>query len=320
MIDPKHTVVVVNPAAGAGRFSNAREALTKRLRDGLGPCEVLFTQARGDATELAARAHAGGATTVISLGGDGTHNEVVNGLMRSGYPTDVQFGVLSGGTGGDFCRSTLGGRDLDAGIHSLATASATRIDLGLTRYRSDSGAQQERYFLNIASCGVSGLICRLVEKSGKRFGGGVAFYLATIRGLYRYKPARVRMILDGKPLGDSDGTDITNVAICNGQYAGGGMKFGPAARLNDGQFDITIFRPVPLLTQIRYTPRMYKGLLETMPGVSQHRGRHLQFEPVGDHPAYIEFDGEPPGFAPAEFEILPAALPVLGLLPSVLLP
>jgi len=320
MIDPKHTVVVVNPTAGAGRFANARDALAQKLRAGLGACEVLFTKARGDATELAAQAHAGGATTVVSLGGDGTHNEVINGLMRSGCPTDVQFGVLSGGTGGDFCRNTVGGHDLDAGIRSLTESAARRIDIGFTRYRTDTGSPGESYFLNIASCGVSGLVCRLVEKSGKRFGGGVAFYLATMRALWRYKPARVRLVLDDQPIGDAAGTDITNVAVCNGQFAGGGMKFGPNASLNDGKLDITIIRPISLLGQVFHTPKLYKGRLEDMPLVSQHRGQRLQVEPVGDNPAYIEFDGEAPGFAPAEFSILPAALPVLGLQPWVLSP
>ena len=318
MIDPKLTVVVVNPAAGAGRLAKARETLTQKLRAGLGACEVLFTKARGDATELAAQAHAGGATTVISLGGDGTHNEVVNGLLRNGYPTDVQFGVLSGGTGGDFCRGTIGGHDLDAGMRSIVEGPAARIDIGLTRYRTDSGSRHERYFLNIASCGVSGLVCRLVEQSGKRFGGGVAFYLGTMRALVRYKPARLRMTLDGELLGDAEGTEITNVAVCNGQFAGGGMKFGPNARLTDGQLDVTIFRPSSLLSQFRHTPKLYKGQLDGVPGVSQHRGRRLQVEPASERPAYIEFDGEAPGFAPAEFELLPAALPVLGLSPRVL--
>ena len=277
-----------------------------------------FTKGRGDGTELAAQAHAGGATTVISLGGDGTHNEVVNGLLRNGYPTDVQFGVLSGGTGGDFCRGTLGAHDLDAGIRSITESAATPIDIGLIRYRTDSGSPGERYFLNIASCGVSGLVCRLVEQSGKRFGGRIAFFLATMRALRRYKPARVHLTLDGQRLGDAAGTEITTVAVCNGKFAGGGMKFGPDARLTDGMLDVTIIHPESLFAQLRNTPKLYKGRLDEVKGVRQHRGQRLQVEPVGDRPAYIEFDGEAPGFAPAEFEILPAALPVLGLQPWVL--
>jgi YegS/Rv2252/BmrU family lipid kinase len=318
MIDPKRTVVVVNPAAGAGRVGRAREALTQKLRAGLGACEVLFTKARGDATELAAQAHAAGATTVVSMGGDGTHNEVVNGLLRGGYPTQVQLGVLSGGTGGDFCRTTLAGHDLDAGIRSIAEAPASRIDIGHTRYLTDSGMPAERYFLNIASCGISGLVCRLVEQSGKRLGGGLAFYLGTVRALWRYKPARVRLTLDGQPLGDAEGTEITTVAVCNGQYAGGGMRFGPSARLTDGQLDVVIIRPSSLLRQLRDTPKLYKGEHTKIPGVSQHRGRRLQVESVSDRPAYIEFDGEAPGLAPAEFAVVPAALPVLGLQPWAL--
>lgn len=318
MIDPKHTVVVANPAAAAGRIGRTREALLSKLRAGLGACEVLFTKARGDATELAAQARAAGATTVVSVGGDGTHNEVVNGLLRAGYPTQVQLGVLPAGTGGDFCRSTLAGHDLDAGIRSIAEAKAARIDVGLTRYRTDAGAPAERYFLNMASCGVSGLVCRLVEQSGKRLGGGIAFYLATVRGLMRYKPARLSIVLDGQRVSEADGTEVTTVAVCNGQYAGGGMRFGPSARLTDGELDVVIIRPTSLLSQLRHSPKLYKGEHGGVPGVSQHRGRRLQVEPLSDRPAYIEFDGEAPGVAPAEFTILPGALPVLGLAPWAL--
>jgi YegS/Rv2252/BmrU family lipid kinase len=318
MIDPKHTVVVANPAAAAGRIGRTREALLRKLRAGLGACEVLFTKARGDATELAAQARAAGATPVVSLGGDGTHNEVVNGLLRAGAPSPVQLGLLSAGTGGDFCRVTLAGHDLDAGIRAISESPAAYIDVGLTRYRSDAGARAERYFLNMASCGVSGLVCRLVEQSGKRLGGGVAFYLATVRALWRYKPARLRIVLDGQQVSEADGTEVTTVAVCNGQYAGGGMRFGPSARLTDGQLDVVIIRPTSLLAQLRNTPKLYKGEHGAVPGVSQHRGRRLQVEPVSERPAYIEFDGEAPGVAPAEFAILPAALPVLGLSPWAL--
>lgn len=315
MIDPKRTVVVVNPAAGAGRIGRARESLIKKLRAGLGACEVLFTRARGDATELAAQAQSGGATTVVSLGGDGTHNEVVNGLLRAGCPTQVQLGVLSAGTGGDFCRVTTAGHDLDAGIRSLTQATATRIDVGLTRYRTDAGAPAQRYFLNIASCGATGLICRLVEKSGKRLGGGIAFYLATVRGLLRYKPARLRILLDGQRVSEPEGTEVTTVAVCNGQFAGGGMRFGPSARLTDGQLDMVIIRPSSLFDQLRHSPKLYQGRHTEVATVSQHRGRHIQVEPLTDRPAYVEFDGEAPGVAPAEFAVMPAALPVLGLQP-----
>lgn len=318
MIDPKRTVVVVNPAAGAGRIGRAREAVTSKLRAGLGAVEVLFTKGRGDATELAAQAHAAGATTVISMGGDGTHNEVVNGLLRAGQPTQVQLGVLSSGTGGDFCRVTTAGHDLEAGLRSIAESPPARIDIGHIRYLTDAGARAERYFLNIASCGATGLICRLVEQSGKRLGGGVAFYLGTLRGLLRYKPARVRLTLDGQPLGGAEGTEITTVAVCNGQFAGGGMRFGPSARLTDGQLDVVIIRPSSLFSQLLNTPKLYKGEHTSVPSVSQHRGRHLQVELVGDLPAYIEFDGEAPGLAPAEYTVLPGALPVLGLQPWAL--
>ena len=124
-----------------------------------------------------------------------------------------------------------------------------------------------------------------------------------------------RLPEDDQQVSEADGTEVTTVAVCNGQYAGGGMRFGPEARLTDGQLDVVIIRPSSLLNQLRHTPKLYQGKLKGVASVSQHRGRHIQVEPLSDRPAYIEFDGEAPGMAPAEFSILPAALPVLGLQP-----
>jgi diacylglycerol kinase family enzyme len=196
-------------------------------------------------------------------------------------------------------------------------APAARIDVGRVRYRSDAGAAQERFFLNMASAGVTGLVCRLVEQSGKQLGGRITFYIATLRALAQYKPARVRMLLDGQLL-LGEPVPITTLVVCNSQYAGGGMRFGPRARLTDGQLDIVCIQPTSLWAQFKDTPKLYNGEHTGLPYVSQHRGRHLLVEVVDDKPAYVEFDGEAPGFAPVEYEVVPAALPVLGLQPFVL--
>lgn len=324
MLDPKRTVVIANPAAGAGRVGRERSAIIATIQATLGPCEFLFSKSSGDASTLAQEAVAAGKNTVLSLGGDGTHNEVLNGLLRPGSDrTDVRMGVLSAGSGGDFCRLTVGGSDLARGVAAIAASAGSpgaheppRIDIGRVRYRRDDGAEESRCFLNIGSVGISGLVCRMVNSSKKPLGGRVAYFSATARALWLYRPARLRIHVDGEVMLEAE---ITTLAICNGQYAGGGMHFGPRARLGDGQFDVVAIQPAPLLSSLRDMPKLYKGRLFDLPYVSWRRGRRITVERLGDSKAWVELDGEAPGFAPAEFELLPQALPMLGLRRDVLL-
>jgi YegS/Rv2252/BmrU family lipid kinase len=329
VLDPKRTVVIANPAAGAGRVGRERDAIVAALQGALGPCEVLFTKQSGDAVTLAAQAAAGGATTVLSLGGDGTHNEVVNGLLRSGDRTDVRMGVLSAGSGGDFCRLTVGGHDLKRGAAAIAESAARpeppRIDIGRVHYRRDDGADESRCFLNIGSVGISGLVCRIVNASSKPLGGKVAYFTATVRALWQYQPPRLRIRVDSEVMLEAE---ITTLAICNGQYAGGGMHFAPRARLGDGQFDVVAIQPSSLWASMRDTRHLYGSRILELPYVSWHRGRRIQVEvldeprsgePRSGRKAWVELDGEAPGFAPAEFELLPQALPLLGLRRDVLM-
>lgn len=320
MLDPKRTVVIANPAAGGGRVGRERAAFTATLHAALGPCEVLFTKAQGHATELAAQAVAGGAATVLSLGGDGTHNEVLNGVLGRGDRTDVRMGTLSAGSGGDFCRLTQGINDLAAGAAAIAEGGSRtetpRIDIARVRYRGEDGVDESRLFLNIGSVGIAGLVCRYVNASSKPLGGKVAYMMASLRALLHYKPVRLRIRVDGEVMIESE---ITTLALCNGQFAGGGMHFAPRARLGDGQLDVVAIQPTSLLASVRDTNALYQGRILELPYVSWRRGRRIVVEALDEKKAWVEFDGEAPGFAPAEFELLPQALPMLGLRRDVLL-
>jgi len=321
-VDPKTTVVIANPAAGAGRVGRQKDAIAAQLKKSLGPVELLLSSAPGEASKLAAEAVRGGMTTVISLGGDGTHNEVLNGLMQEAKTEDgklrsrAALAVLSAGTGGDFCRLTPAGHDLEAAIDHLRKSSCAIIDVGHVHFRADDGSSRSRYFLNIASCGISGLVCRLVEQSGKRLGGRVAFYWATARALWQYKPARIKLYLDD--VLQPEEVDLTTLAVCNGRFAGGGMQFAPTAQLTDGQLEVVIIRPASFLASMRDTPHLYRGTISTLPYVSIHRARKVRVELASDRPAWVDIDGEAPGFAPAEFQVQPSALPIWGLLPEAL--
>lgn len=316
MLDPRTTVVVANPAAAGGGVGRRWPAIERTLRAHLGGCAIRRSGPEGTVAVLAERAVRDGATAVLSLGGDGTHNEVLNGVLRAGRaPGSVALGILPAGTGGDFRRLLTAGASLEEAARALPSASAALIDVGAIEHSTDDGGRASRYFLNIASAGVSGLVDRLVNRSSKRLGGRLTFLLATLRALRRYRPARVRLTVDDRVAGVYD---VAVLAVCNGRWAGGGMLIAPAARLADGVLDVVVIRHAPLVATALRTPRLYRGTHVDSPLVDTFRGRHVEVALAGDAPAWVDVDGEAPGVAPATFRVHPGAVRLLGARPEML--
>lgn len=315
-MDPSTTALIVNPAAAGGRLGREWGDLLPGLRSTLGPVEVLLTRGPHDAVRIARDAVAGGAKTVISLGGDGTHNEVVNGIMQARpSPGQVTFGILPSGTGGDLRRLTAQPDDMFAAARTLRDDTPTPIDVGHVQFVDDAGAPDERWFVNVLSFGLGGLVDRLVNRSSKRLGGRLTFALATARALATWRPATLEIVADGEPLGTHR---ISNVVAANGRYFGGGMEIAPDARLGDGLFDIVIIPDAPLWQAARDARRLYDGTIGDVAGVVTLRAREIEARPVDELPAWLDVDGEAPGVAPVKACVDPGAIMMLGCRPEVL--
>ncbi|MCB9781220.1 MAG: diacylglycerol kinase family lipid kinase [Alphaproteobacteria bacterium] len=310
-------VVIANPAAAAGRVGRDWDRITGMLKSHLGDLRCLQTSAQGHATELAAQAVRDGATELLSLGGDGTHNEVVNGIVDAGA-TDgrVTLSVLPAGTGGDFRRILEHSDTLDQAVAHLPRAAAHRIDLLSVDYVADDGSIGTRACLNMASCGVSGLVCRIANASSKKLGGQATFFLSTLRAQLRYKPSPVRVFVDDQQVGE---WEITTLAGANGRFAGGGMMFTPDARLSDGLLDVCVLEQQSLVRTVGMARYIYDGRHGDRPGVHLLRGHTLRVEPVdAARPAWVEIDGEAPGIAPMTVRVLPGAIGLRGARADVL--
>lgn len=309
MLDPSLTAVIFNPAAGGGKVGRAWPRTEAALRERLGDVRFVATSAPGDAARLAEQAVRDGRTTVLSLGGDGTHNEVVNGLMAAARPAgEVAFGVLPAGTGGDFARILAVPRDTIAAAEAIARSERLPLDVGRVTIRSVT-PHQTRYFVNVCTFGFGGLVDQLVNESTKMFGGRVSFFVGALRALARYRPATVRLEVDGVGLGD---LTVIAVAVGNGRYCGGGMMVTPTADPSDGVFEITIIERRPVVQLLGILGAVYSGRHVERDGVHVLRGRRMVAELVGDAPAYLDLDGEAPGVVPATIEVVPGALSLLG--------
>ena len=309
-------MVVANPAAAGGRVGRDRARVVAQIQKHLGAVRVVWTEGPQDASRLAREAVEGGATVVCSLGGDGTHGAVVSGIMSaSPEPGAICLGILPAGTGGDFRRILLHGETLDSALAAMPSAAASPLDVGRVRWTGESGDSEDGWFLNVASFGIGGLVDRLVNQSSKRFGGMITFYSATIRALFQYEPARIRLHMDE---GIVETGPITNVCVCNSRFAGGGMMFAPDAKIDDGMLDVIVMRQRSVPHVISLSGAIYKGRHVEDATVTVHRTRKVRAEVMGDAPAWMDIDGEAPGIAPCEMEALPGALRLLDARPEVL--
>ena len=304
-MDPR-TVLIVNPKSQGGRLGKRWPELAETIGRAF-PFEHVTTQGPGDATRLAREALRGGAERVVAIGGDGTVNEVVNGFFEGGQSIapDASFALIPFGTGGDFRRTVGMPQDIAEAAAIIKANHRKRIDVGKLELTTQSGEKALRMFANIASFGVSGVVDRLVNESGKRL-GRLSFAIATARATWSYKNQRVQIVFDGA---DRVEMTINTVAVANGKYFGGAMKVAPDAELDDGQFDVVAMGDFNFGDLMKSGRRLYSGTHLAMDKVTTRRARVVEAEPV-EPGAVVELDvdGECPGRLPARFELVPSAL------------
>jgi len=271
----------------------------------------VHTTAPGDATRLAREALRAGAERVVAVGGDGTINEVVNGFFdERGEPIarDAAFALVPFGTGGDFRRTMRIPLEPVEAAAVIAADERSRIDVGRLRYTCDGEPERAlRMFANITSFGVSGVVDRLVNESGKKL-GRLSFALATLRATWSYTNQRVELVFDDDPATRVENT-INTVAVANGRYFGGAMMVAPDAQVDDGLFDVIALGDFGFGDLVKSGRRIYKGTHLAMDKVTTRRARTIDARPI-EPGAVVELDvdGECLGHLPARFELLPGAL------------
>jgi diacylglycerol kinase (ATP) len=304
--------IVVNPRSANGRTGREWKSIERALGTVYPAMSVGFTKKRGEAAALVRYALREGHQEIVAVGGDGTINEAINGLFDSSgaTPQDCVFAFVTSGTGGDFRKSFGIEPGTDAAIERLKHARVRRIDAGRVSCLSKSGAPTMRYFINIASFGLSGVIVDSVNRAriAKLFGGSFAFAFHSSLAMLHYRVRTVRIIVDGV---EDEITSISTVAVANGQFFGGGMRVAPGAVVDDGWFDVVIMGGAPKGQSLADLKLVYTGDHITKPYVRVVRGQHVVVAPVAEtkgQAVLIETDGEAAGRLPATFEILPHAL------------
>ncbi|MBK9292921.1 MAG: diacylglycerol kinase family lipid kinase [Oligoflexia bacterium] len=303
------TAIIINPSSGGGRTSLMWAELRDVARARLGGAlEEFTTKTPFDAIRLASQVAQSDFDLVIAAGGDGTINEVVNGLFdENNKPINpkLKLGILSAGRGCDFIKSLNLPSSPQKAIDILVSPEFQKIDVGCIYFKDEFGREQKRLFVNIATVGIGGKVAKQVRHTPKFLPPKLVYFASSAQQFFLSKPQKVKIFLDDVEMFSGP---IVNVFIANGGYSGGGMCWAPDAKLDDGLFEVIIAEPIPKLTALALQHKLYDGTFLSMPGVHHHKARKVLIDTKDD--VLLEVDGEQPGVAPAIFTVLPQALTV----------
>lgn len=284
---------IVNPVAGKGRALKIVPIIesTMKTADGI-EYKIEYSKGPGDAVKIARDYAATGIDMVFAVGGDGTVNEVANGLAK----TNTAMAVIPGGSGNDFIRSL--------GITGKPDDIITRTLKGI-RKKIDIGLINDRYFVNISSAGFDAEVVIATQKAKKFFLSGSAAYVAgLISVIFTGRPSSIKMKTDDVEISDS----VLLVAVANGKYYGGGMKAAPDAIIDDGLFDICLISRMPKIKMLFLFPQFMKGKHKKFREVKFYRSRRVTIE--AEKPIYINIDGEVVRDIRVTFELIKGGLAI----------
>ena len=311
--DASLPLVIVNPKSASGATRDKWSQTASDVRAHFGPFSVAFTKGPGDGIDLAQRAAESGRRFIIACGGDGTINEVANGILRSG--ADAEIGVLPSGTGGDF-RRTIGMPQTNREAAAALRDGETRMmDVGKVTFLDLQGKSAERYFVNVSSFGLAASIIKRVKSSSifdwlpvESVRGRANFAASTLRGIVGIEPVLIRVQIDNR---DEETLQTINFCIANARYFGGGMMIAPEARINDGLLDVINIGDIKTAKILLNGYSLYRGSHTKLEEVKSTVARRIRVDALDPSlEILLETDGELPGKLPATYEVVPDALRV----------
>lgn len=299
---------IVNPAAGGHSTYREWPLISKHLIDNGLLLDHVYTEGIGHAIELAMEAVNSDYRYIIAVGGDGTVNEVVNGILNSADSHNTTLGIVSAGTTCSFARSLGIPLDPVSSCNILTRQNRLLIDVGIAEYTGE-GQKLRRFFINEADVGFGATVVEATTQSPRRFGRKFSYLSRAIGGfasLASYENKRVTVRVEDE---NEDTYDCAMLVIANGAYFGGGMQIAPGARPNDGLLDMVIFGNMSKSELLKTWPLTYKGR-----HIRHDKVRLLKIRNVTIQCAekiLVEADGELLGEGPVSFSVVPSALTVV---------
>jgi diacylglycerol kinase (ATP) len=307
------TQVIVNPESDQGKTRKRWKYIKEGLKSFLKEFKYEFTEKPLQATEISRVAIKEGTELIVGVGGDGTMNEIANGFYENQKIINpvVSLGIVPSGTGCDFTKSLNIPHGFKNALKVITQAPSSLIDVGRAKFKSHSGKEEERFFVNVADFGIGGEVVKKVNQSRMRRKAS-SYLRCLISTFIAYKNKKLRIKIDDEELPLDE---YMIGAISNGRIFGKGMKIAPNAELDDGFFDIVLVKGMKMLEFFRNAWKIYTGTHLSHPKISLIRGRKIEaFAEDDKSDVLIEIDGEQVGILPATFEIIPRNFLVKGYL------
>lgn len=300
-------LVIVNPNAGNGKGNKDWDLIAALLNKENLHFTVKFTETKGHAIQYTQEAVNAGVRNIITVGGDGTLNEVVNGVFNNNAcpSTDISLAIIPVGTGNDWGRMFGIPLDYEKAVKIICDNNKMLHDVGFVSF-FNGAEKMNRYFINIAGLGFESVVVRRTNIQKERGHSGKAIYFYNLLiSLLSYKNTRAEIIIDG----EKTSADVFSINVGNGRYCGGGMRQTPEALPNDGLLDVTVINGIGKIEIIRNLKILYDGTILSHPKIDGYKCKNIKVN--SDSIMYAEADGESLGHTPAEFSIIPASINIV---------
>jgi len=301
-------ITIVNCTAGGGKTGRDWPLIESLLKKHGIRFEPYLTSRRLHASIIARNKIEEGYSKIIVVGGDGTMNEVINGVFAQTriHTTEVMLGMISVGTGNDWARMFNIPAGYEEAVLAIKKQKTFIQDAGMVRYLKN-GKEWKRYFVNIAGMGFGAKVVERVNRMRDRGRHGTMVYFYNIfSSLLGYRSTPARISIDGLTIDRK--IFLMNVGI--GKYNGGGMMQVPHAIADDGLYSITLIRKMGKLNVIANLKRLYNGSITEHSKVETYTARSVQID--GPGVLKIETDGESLGTGPLQFQIIPRSVRVIS--------
>jgi diacylglycerol kinase (ATP) len=307
MTEHKEWLVIVNPNAGVGKCSRNWSAIRKSLQDRKIKFDIFFSDYRKHALEIVHQ-NLAYYSKIIVVGGDGTFNEVINGIFSQNQqaPKNIIIGYIPMGSGNDLAKMYGISEDFEDAIQTIVNGKLFIQDIGKVTFQNVENTTESRYFANIAGLGFD---ARVVEKSNKQkdkgHGGKLLYLFNLFSSIFSYTSNSVSVKTENTAF--TENIFSMNIGIC--RYSGGGMLQVPDAIPDDGLFDITIIKKIGTFDILSSIKKLYNGTIKKHPKVKSLQAAYIEI--TSDKKIQLEADGEDFGYSPVKFEIVEKAISII---------
>jgi YegS/Rv2252/BmrU family lipid kinase len=306
-VEKPEWLVVVNPNAGHGKGKKDWQVISDLLTNYGLKFDFEFTLARRHAILITQVGIKNGYRKIIAVGGDGTMNEVVNGVFTQDIcpSTEITLAMIAVGTGNDWGKLFCIPVHYEDSIKVIKNYKVRLQDVGMVYYYHGT-ERDKRYFINIAGLGFDAVVVnRTNNQKDKGYKGKAIYFLNLLRSLLFYRHTLTSVDIDGRKIQN----DVFTISIGIGRFSGGGMMQTPKAIPDDGLFDITIIKKIRKGEVIRSLKMLYDGSILDHPKIEGYMGKDILID--SDPLIHLEADGESLGHSPIEFSLIPKSINIV---------